>query len=129
VNHRHNDISFAAFSKEMVLSFQHAVLPNLLCERVKEVLLDLCQDLKENGCRFIGHIKVFLKNDQGRFYFFSATSFDQFPECKGNITEEISRITLTMNAIVYGLSESQLSILVNKKLQNINQFLENTKGG
>jgi hypothetical protein len=129
VSHRHNDISIAAFSKEMVLSFHHAVLPNLLCERVKGFLLDLCQNLKENGCQFIGHIKVLLKNDQGRFYFFSATSFDQFPECKGNITEEISRITLTMNAIVYGLPESQLSILVNKKLQNINQFLENTKGG
>jgi hypothetical protein len=119
VSHRHNDISIAAFSKEMVLSFHHAVLPNLLCERVKGFLLDLCQNLKENGCQFIGHIKVLLKNDQGEGYFFSATSFDQFPDCKGNITKEIFRITLTINVIVFGLPESQVRMLVNKKLETL----------
>jgi hypothetical protein len=124
--HQKNDISFAAFSRVMILSFNHAIIPSLLCERVKNFLFDLCHDLKENGCQLIGHIKVLLKNDQGEGYFFSATSFDQFPDCKGNIVKEISRTTLTINVIVYGLPESCVRMLVNSKLEKINKYIEET---
>ena len=63
-------------------------------------------------------MKVFIESD-GEGYFFSTTSFEQVPDCKGSIAGEISDIALTINVIVYGLNENQLSILVNKKLLTI----------
>jgi hypothetical protein len=113
-DHR-EEIPFAKFSRKLNLSFQPPVLPNLLCEKIKKLLVDLGKDLKENGCTLIGHMKVFIESD-GEGYFFSTTSFEQVPDCKGSITGEISDIALTINVIVYGLSEKELSILVNKKL-------------
>jgi hypothetical protein len=81
--------------------------------------MDLCETLKKEGCKLIGHIKILLDAGTNGFFFISATSFDQIPNLKGKIENEISEVTLTINAIVYGFDEALLKQLVNHKIQTL----------
>lgn len=113
----HEDSEWVIFSKELKMSFRSPISPALMLERINGVLISLSRALKEEGCRLIGHIKVFIRSETEEHLFISITSFDQIPDVKGKMEKEISKIVLKMNAVVYGLSEDRLAFLSGQKLE------------
>ncbi len=65
----------------------------------------------------MGHLKVFIRSEAEEHLFISVTSFDQIPDAKGKMENEISKMVLTMNAVVYGFSEDRLAFLSGQKLE------------
>jgi hypothetical protein len=124
LDHPHRGPELVVFSKEISLSFPHSPSPFLLREKIKAFLMNLTNTLREDGCQLIGHIKVLVKSGTDGYYFMSTTSFDQIPECKGEIEKGISNLSLTIHVIVYGLSEDRLNFLVSRKIEKIGKFLE-----
>ncbi len=113
----HEDSELVIFSKELEMSFRTPISPSLMLERINGVLISLSRALEEEGCRLIGHIKVFIRSEAEEHLFISITSFDQIPDAKGKMEKQISKIVLTMNAVVYGLSEDRLAFLSGQKLE------------
>jgi len=113
----HENSEWVIFSKELEMSFRTPISPPLMLERMNNVLLHLSHTLKDEGCPLIGHIKVLIKSEAEEHLFISLTSFDQLPASKGKMEKEISKIVMTLNAVVYGLSEDRLAFLFGQILE------------
>jgi len=64
--------------------------------------------LIESGATLIGNLKMIIKSDAGGYLYISTTSFDEEPHYKGALPLSFSKIFLTLNAIVYGITEEKL---------------------
>ena len=117
MGHSHDDSGWVAFSKELKISFRTPVSPSLMLERMNDVLIGLGHALKEEGCPLIGHIKVLIRSEAEEHLFLSLTSFDQIPASKGKMEKEVSKIMLTINAIVYGFNKERLDFLVGHMME------------
>jgi hypothetical protein len=117
VEHWHDDSGWVAFSKELNISFHTPISPSLMFERMNDVLIGLGRALKEEGCPLIGHIKVLIRSEADEHLFLSLTSFDQIPASKGKMEKEVSKIMLTINAIVYGFNKDRLDFLVGHMIE------------
>ncbi len=113
----HENSEWVTFSKELEMSFRSPMSPPLVLERMNSVLIDFSRVLKEEGCRLIGHVKVLIRSGAEEHLFISLTSFDQIPASKGKMEKEVSKIMLTINAIVYGFSKDRLDFLVGQKME------------
>ena len=117
MGHSHDDSEWVAFSKELEISFRAPVSPSLMLDRMNNVLIALGRALKEEGCPLIGHIKVLIRSEAEEHLFLSLTSFDQIPASKGKMEKEVSKIRLTMNAVVYGFNKDRLGFLVTHMME------------
>ena len=72
-------------------------------DRMKNLILNIAAGAKQSGSGLIGHIKAIAKNNGG-YMFASVTDFDTPVSIKGRLAQTPSPITLTVNAIVYGVS-------------------------
>ena len=73
---------------------------------IEQFLLLLSQRLKPVDGILIGHIKAIVKTEPTGYAVFSVTNHDQPPVQKGRLpVGPVKRFTLTVNAIVYGMSE------------------------
>jgi hypothetical protein len=70
--------------------------------RLNTFLLNLLENLQQQGCQLIGHIKGVLEVSAEYKLFFSVTSFNQPPHYKGRLPEELSSARMVLNVIVYG---------------------------
>ena len=122
------NVGFVIFSKQEKFLFSSYLPVNRIVESVQSFLVDLCETLKKEGCKLIGHIKVLLNAGSSGFLFISVTSFGQIPKLKGKIENEILEVTLTINAIVYDLSETLLKQLINHKIRTLFKLLKNENG-
>jgi len=113
----HEISEWVTFSKELEMSFRIPMSPPLILERMNNVLIGFSRALNEEGCRLIGHVKVLIKSGAEEHLFISVTSFDQLPSSKGRMEKEISNMLLTVNAVVYGLSEDRLAFLFIQMLE------------
>jgi len=123
------DVGFVNFSKRERFLFSSYLPVDRIVETVQSFLIDLCETLKKEGCKLIGHIKVLLNAGPSGFFFISVTSFDQIPKLKGEMGNEILEVTLTINAIVYDFNETLLKQLINQKLQTLCKLLKDGNGG
>ena len=117
MRHSHDDSEWVIFSKELEIAFRAAVSPSLILERMNDVLIGLGRALKKEGCQLIGHIKVLIRSEADEHLFISLTSFDQIPASKGKMEKEVSKVMLTMNAVVYGFNEDRLGFLVGQMIE------------
>ena len=78
-----------------------------------ERLHNFARRLKSWGARLIGNLKVIVKTDSGGYLLISTTSFKESPHLKGRLPKSFSKISLTLNAIVYGVSEEILKAEAN----------------
>lgn len=113
----HENSEWVTFSKELEMSFRSPMSPPLVLERMNSVLIDFSRVLKEEGCRLIGHVKVLIRSGAEEHLFISLTSFDRLPASKGRMEKEISSMLLTVNAVVYGLSEDRVAFLFTQVLE------------
>ncbi len=73
---------------------------------VEQFLQKLSQQLKPADGILIGHLKAIIKTEPVGYAVFSVTDHDQPPVQKGRLPAgPVEKLTLTVNAIVYGMSE------------------------
>lgn len=73
---------------------------------IERFLQELSQQLKPVDGILIGHLKAVVKTEPVGYAVFSVTHHDQSPMQKGRLSAgPVEKLTLTVNAIVYGMSE------------------------
>ncbi len=86
--------------------------------QIKEMLQSLSRELGAIDGILIGHLKAIMKTKPTGYRVFSVTAADEIPTEKGRLpTEPITELTLTMNAIVYGIDDEPFSKVCKKKFQ------------
>ncbi|MFA6174611.1 MAG: GTP-binding protein [Kiritimatiellales bacterium] len=73
---------------------------------IEQFLQQLGRQLKPVDGILIGHLKAIVKTEPTGYAVFSVTNHDQPPVQKGRLPDgPVERFTLTVNAIIYGMSE------------------------
>lgn len=103
-------------------SFQISSTPPMKIDDLQEILSSfletLTNALEENGCKLIGHIKLLAETDAKGTLFISVTSFGEKPKCKGELSGELCNVQLTLNTIVYGITQEHLHQIVEMHIKN-----------
>lgn len=87
-------------------------------DMMKNLILNIAAGARQNGSPLIGHIKAIAKNNGG-YMFASVTDFDTPVSVKGKLAQTSSPITLTVNAIVYGVDHDVMHDITRKAIQDI----------
>jgi G3E family GTPase len=94
-------------------------------QRIREMLGNLCSQLKAEQGTLIGHLKAILKTRPAGYRVFSVTDANEPVSEKGRLPQgPISQMTVTVNAIVYGMNESLFSNLCKKSFQTLETSLK-----
>jgi len=98
-----NDLPKASiFAASMEVEAPHPAAIRL----TEQFLHQLSQQLKPADGILIGHLKAIVKTEPTGYAVFSVTNHDQPPVQKGRLPAGlVERFTLTVNAIIYGMSE------------------------
>ena len=93
-------------------------------EQIQELLRELsCQLKKEDGV-LIGHLKAILKTKPTGYCVFSVTEQCGAAAQKGRLPQEsLVQLTVTVNAIAYGIDDEPFSNLCKKSFQTLQQSL------
>ncbi len=103
-------------SKEIELPFNRPVSGDMIVEEVANLIYDLAGRMKEEGSSLIGHLKAIVKTEREGYLLVSTTSFDKQPHEKGELTTNVSKIRITLNAIVYDVEENVVKDLMGEGL-------------
>jgi len=79
---------------------------------VVETVARLVEGLRRAGCPLIGHVKAVFRSSGGGYLLASATDYEQPPQVKGRLPENVAGGQLTVNAIAYGIDQQSLAILL-----------------
>ena len=98
-----NDLPQAAiFARSAAVEFPNPAANQL----IDQFLQQLSQQLKSIDGILIGHLKAIAKTEPTGYAVFSVTHHDQPPVQKGRMSAgPVEKLTLTVNAIVYGMNE------------------------
>ncbi len=104
------------------LVFNDALLAIELKSRIDNFLSELIGELKNNGCKLIGHIKGLISvddavNKKGHLMF-SITSFEEGTRFKGEMPDGITNATFTINIIVFGIAHSEVENIFKRVFLN-----------
>jgi len=107
------------------LIFTDALLEIELRSRVDKFLSELTGELKNNGCKLIGHIKGLISvdgvdgavNKKGHLMF-SVTSFEEGARFKGEMPDGITKVVFTINVIVFGIAHNVVEKIFKKVFSN-----------
>ena len=97
---------------------RESAVPSLLSpeDALREFLAALLQSLRESGCAMVGHIKGMLDDGGASPLFFSVTSFNGAPQLKGGPLRAGGRVSLSVTAIVAGMTEAAVSGILEESL-------------
>jgi len=91
------------YARELNITFNVEIQDGELRSRTEKFLTGLTRDLRDAGCRLIGHIKgLFAAHEKG-YLMFSVTSFEEAAQFKGKLDAGITAAIMTVNVIVYGV--------------------------
>ncbi len=105
-----------AFSSKKRLKFDKTMTGARLKKELNYFLSFLIKDLKQNGCKLIGHVKGLVDvHDKGHLMF-SITDFDEKVRFKGGLgpLQKVKEIEFTINIIVYGIELSPVKSVFKK---------------
>ena len=71
-----------------------------------------------DGARVIGHIKAVLQAPAGGYIYASVTRPHETARCQGELSGEHSQLTLTVNALAFGVTKEQLRQAVESALND-----------
>jgi G3E family GTPase len=93
-------------------------------QRVSEMLQDLAAHLKTQADVLIGHLKAILKTEPTGYRVLSVTTVNEPATLKGRLpTKPITRLELTVNAIVYGIEEAAFAALCQARFEALKRSL------
>jgi G3E family GTPase len=98
-------------------------------QRIKEMLQNLCAQLKAEQGVLVGHLKAILKTQPTGYRVFSVTAENEPATEKGRLPPEpATQLSVTVNAIAYGIDEALFSNLCKKSFQTLEQSLTERGG-
>ena len=111
--HAHDDLRYlgaggqpAVFAARGDVSFTPALPDAAVKARVGAFLRGLADELAAAGCTLVGHIKGHLDGAGRGHLAFSLTSLTGEPRWVGSLREPAARLEVTINVIVFGVSDS-----------------------
>ena len=104
------------YVSKLALNLDDIMSQVCLINRLELFLMDFVAVLEANGCRLIGHIKGTLDMDEKGLLFFNITSFNHKPSIRGEVKEPAAHAKLSINIIIYELSEKVIKGLFQEKL-------------
>lgn len=91
------------YARKISIVFDAVMQERDLKSGTEKFLTELILDLRNEGCKLIGHIKGLFTADVKGHLMFSVTSFAETAHFKGKLHAGITRAFLTVNVIVYGV--------------------------
>ncbi len=110
-----------ARSAKAEIGFQEAREGASFACQLQEAMAALLERLRKDGCSMAGHVKAVARDPNGGFLLLSATDIDGPITAKGRLAREVKQATVTLNAIVFGLSGVQLA-------QHLEMFMQDAGG-
>jgi len=107
------------FAGEFRIHFPTTLSEREVRERVSAFLSGLLDFLYHEGCRLIGHIKGLIQTEGGGYLLMSTTSFQVKEAFKGNLSNTVSRASLTLNVMVFGVAEEKIRGFVEQEVRRI----------
>ena len=97
---------------------------------IKEMLQTLCVQLKKEQGILIGHLKAILKTQPTGYRVFSVTAENEPATEKGRLPlEPVTQLSVTVNAIAYGIDDERFSNLCKKSFQTLEKSLAGRSDG
>jgi G3E family GTPase len=117
-----NDLPKASiFASSVTVEFPNSGFTQL----IEQFLQELAQQLKPTDGILLGHLKAIVKTEPTGYAVFSVTHHDQSPIQKGRLSVgSPKKLTLTVNAIVYGMSEGPFKRLCLAQFRALTKKLE-----
>ncbi len=113
------DSDATVFSEKFSFTFDPHLSADDVRGKLAGILKSLSLKLKNCGCTMIGHIKLILKDgDKPGYLLMSITDFDMEATARGRIGDNLRNVTLTLNAIVYGVDSLTLSYSARELVHN-----------
>ena len=103
MSHQHEDAQPVVLAQQKTLAFNPPISEPELRKKTDSFLSAFTRSLAKQGCELIGHVKGLLDAGGAGRLFFSVTSFEQAPRYKGGLSDVVSKVTLEINVIVYGV--------------------------
>ncbi len=114
-NHSNHEAHPTVYAFKEHLKFKGKIKADELRSRIDVFLCELTESLKHGGCTLIGHIKGLVDAGENGHLVFSITSFDENARFKGEVRNEVTNAVITVNIVVYGISED----IVEKELLKV----------
>lgn len=125
---KNEELEPAALALKENLIFTDALSAIELKSRVDSFLMEMTGELKNKGCKLIGHIKGLISADGSEsgdnainkkgHLMFSITSFDEMARFKGEIQDGITETAFKINVIVFGIDRSAVEKIFKKVFSN-----------
>lgn len=106
----HSSESEILFDAKLSFDF----IKNIICDFIDRLVLKI----KMAGGEMIGHLKAVIKTECG-YMLISATSFDAKPQVKGRLADNADSISMTINAIVYGIDKKILTEIIEQEIAGL----------
>ncbi len=103
-----------AFSSKKTLTFNEQITDARIKKELNRFLSFLTRDLKQNGCKLIGHVKGLADGRDKGHLMFSITDFHGKATFKGELYHGVTRVELAINIIVYGIELLPVKLLFEK---------------
>jgi len=114
------DSDATVFSEKLSFSFDPHLSADNVRGKLSGILKSLSMKLKNLECTMIGHIKLILRDsDKPGYLLMSITDFEVEPTARGKIEGNLRNVTLTLNAIVYGVDSLTLSYTTRELLKTL----------
>lgn len=78
----------------------------------------ISKELENNGATLIGNLKLIIKSDNDGYVLVSTTSFERYPDINGTISQGYKKLTLNLNAIIYGITKDKLTQIIDNSFIN-----------
>jgi hypothetical protein len=109
------------FAGEFSVRFPSPVTDRELKGKISAFFSGLLDFLFREGCRLIGHIKGLVLTEEKGLLLVNITSFRTQDAFKGNLPGLTSKASLTLNVIVFGVSEEKIRSFVEQEVQKISR--------
>ncbi len=119
--------SSVAFSKKIIITSPKPVTKEDFLKKISETAKNIINFLKKKGCRKLGHIKFISTTDGEDYLQFSILDISQKPEIQGVLRKTFEKIKVTLNIIEFGVDEEEVKAEVNKELESIQKYFNNSK--
>ena len=114
------------YSEQLDLRFQVPVTSQYVIENLTKFISDIAKNIGAAESSLIGHIKAIVKAGKQGYLLISSTAADSEPQIKGKLANDISKMTLTFNIIVYGIEQEDLDNIVAIQLEHNDLFPHNS---
>ncbi len=119
--------SSVAFSKKIIITSPKPVTKEDFLKKISETAKNIINFLKKKGCRKLGHIKFISTTDGEDYLQFSILDISQKPEIQGVLRKTFEKIKVTLNIIEFGVGKEEVKAEVNKELESIQKYFNNSK--